>query len=267
MGSLENNFDFTGRLKNMSAYKMRGHNKIVLRTRGGASKRQIKTAAVFEPTRNLNNEWTGVTGAAQNIRGGLYALKSVADYNTSGPLNALVKKIQKEDNTNPTGKRNILFSRHPDMISHFSFTRDTLFESLIREPLIVDIDKPAGTAMISIPPLRPVINFFPQIRYAYYRIFSVMAAVSDQLWDEQGSKYYSVMPAVAGYKPVYGAWVPVSSTQSELTYMHTPSFNKEMVSADMVLILGAALQYGMPSPDGSIQPVPYAGAARILKAV
>ncbi len=267
MGSLENNFNFTGRLNNLSAYKMRGHNKIVLRSRGGASKRQIKTAAGFEPTRQLNNEWTGVTKAAQNIRGRLHALKSVADYNTSGPLNALVKKIQKEDNKNPTGKRSLLFSKHPDMISHFSFTRDTLFESLIREPLTVEIDKPAGTAIITIPALRPLINFFPQIRYAYYRIVSVLGAVSDLLWDEQGSKYYSLMPVVAGYKPVYGEWVPVGSTQSELTYMHTPSFNKEMVSADMVLILGAALQYGMPSPDGSIQPVPYAGAARILKAV
>ena len=36
---------------------------------------------------------------------------------------------------------------------------------------------------------------------------------------------------------------------------------------DMILVLGAGIQYGMPGADGSIQPVPYVGAARILKCV
>jgi hypothetical protein len=33
----------------------------------------------------------------------------------------------------------------------------------------------------------------------------------------------------------------------------------------MILLLGIGIQYGMPEADGSIQPAPHAGAARILK--
>src|ERR1700730_6004332 len=129
MGTLTGNFGFTGSLSNISAYTMRGHDKIVLRSKGGVSKSQIKTSPNFEATRQLNQEWKAVTGAATVIRNGLFALKPLADYNISGPLNALVKKIQTLDTVNPKGKRSILFSRQPDFIGSFSYNRQTLFDT------------------------------------------------------------------------------------------------------------------------------------------
>ncbi|HXB31141.1 MAG TPA: hypothetical protein VNW49_15035, partial [Puia sp.] len=94
MGTLNNDLSFTGSVGNLSAYTMRGHDKVILRTKGGATKRQIQTKAAFESTRNLNNEWKVVVKAAGLIRRGLNGLKPLAGYNISGPLNALVKKIQ-----------------------------------------------------------------------------------------------------------------------------------------------------------------------------
>ncbi len=44
MGTRSNNFAFTGSLGNYSAYTMRGHDGIILRTKGGASKNRIKNA-------------------------------------------------------------------------------------------------------------------------------------------------------------------------------------------------------------------------------
>jgi hypothetical protein len=41
-------------------YKMRGHNKLVIRDAGGASKSRVKSSN-FEATRNPNREWTLVT--------------------------------------------------------------------------------------------------------------------------------------------------------------------------------------------------------------
>ena len=43
MGTLHGNLSFTGSISNISAYTMRGHDKVILRTKGGASKKQIQT--------------------------------------------------------------------------------------------------------------------------------------------------------------------------------------------------------------------------------
>ena len=267
MGNIISGSDFTGRLGPVSVYKMRGHNKLVIRTPGGASKSRIKNHRNFEATRSLNKEWKLVTGVAKKIRQELSAIGLLSDYNVSGPLNALVKKIQTSDTVNEKGKRSILFSRYPDFISSFQFNRQTLFDSIVRQQLEINIDKPAAVATVTVPILQPAIHFFPNPRYAYYRMVIDMGAASDQVWDEESLSFKPATPVLPNYKHFYTAWVPASSTQPAATYQLSPAYKEFSTGPDMVLIAGAGIQYGMPAPDGSIQPVPYAGAARILKCV
>ena len=267
MGNIISGSDFTGRLGPVSVYKMRGHNKLVIRTPGGASKSRIKNHRNFEATRSLNREWTLVTGVARDIRQEISALGQLSDYNVSGPLNALVKKIQTSDTSNEKGKRSILFSRYPEFISSFQFNRQTLFDSIVRQQLEVNIDKTAALAVVTVPILQPAIHFFPNPRYAYYRLVIDMGAASDQVWNEESMTYKPVTSLLPKYKFIYTAWVPASSTQPAATYQLSPANQEFATGPDMILIAGAGIQYGMPAPDGSIQPVPYAGAARILKCV
>ena len=170
---------------------MRGHDGIILRTRGGASKSRIKHAASFESTRQLNREWKAVTALAKLIRNGLSDLRPLADFNISGPLNALVKKIQLRDLLNPAGHRSILPSQHPDLINSFSFNRKTVFESVIRQPVSVSIDRSTGIAGFGIPSLQPSVNFFPHPFYAHFRMILTVAAVSDQVAYEDTKKGYA----------------------------------------------------------------------------
>ncbi len=265
MGTLNNDMSFTGSVGNLSAYTMRGHDKVILRTKGGATKRQIQTQDSFESTRNLNNEWKVVVKAAGSIRRGLNGLKPLAGYNISGPLNALVKKIQVMDNVNPRGKRSIIFSQHFDFISSFNYNKQNMFDSLIRQPLSVQIDRTTGTADIEIPSLQPSVNFFPHPRYAYFRIVLSMTSISDYVCSER-SNHYSSVGAVPTYKPIYSEWAPSNIPQPSTNFHYTPA-NTTLPGPGMILILGAGIQYGMPGSDGSIQPVPYVGAARILKCV
>ncbi len=267
MGNIISGSDFTGRLGPASVYKMRGHDKLVIRTPGGASKSRIKNHRNFEATRNLNREWTLVTGVAKDIRQGLSALRQLSDYNVSGPLNAVIKKIQTSDTINEKGKRSILFSRYPDFISSFQFNRQTLFNSIVRQQPEVDIDKSAGLAIVTVPLLQPDIHFFPNPRYAYYRLVIDIAAASDQVWDEESANFKPLVSLLPKYKHFFTAWAPASSTQPAATYQFAPAYEGFSSGPDMILIAGAGIQYGMPAPDGSIQPVPYAGAARILKCV
>ncbi len=266
MGTLNNDLSFTGSVGNLSAYTMRGHDKVILRTKGGATKRQIQTQDSFESTRNLNNEWKAVVKTAGLIYRGLNGLKPLAGYNVSGPLNALVKKIQVMDTVNPKGKRSILFSQYHDFISSFNYNKQNMFDSLIRQPLSVQIDKTTGIADIEIPSLQPSINFFPHPRYAYFRIVLSMTAISDYACGETNNHYTSVRGAIPTYKPIFSEWSPSNIPKSPASFHYTLA-NTFLPGPDMILILGAGIQYGMPGTDGSILPVPYVGAARILKCV
>ena len=267
MGNIISGSDFTGRLGPVSVYRMRGHDKLIIRTPGGASKSRIKNHRNFEATRNLNREWKLVTLTAKNIRLELSAIRQLADYNISGPLNALVKKIQTSDIANEKGKRSILFSLYPNFLSSFQFNKQTLFDSIIRQPLEINIDKSTAVATVTVPELQPAIHFFPNPRYAYFRLAIDMGAVSDQIWNEESLSYKPVASQLPKYKHLFTAWVPASSTRTAATYQLSPAYEEFSTSPDMILILGAGIQYGMPAPDSSIQPVPYAGAARILKCV
>ncbi len=236
-----------------------------MRTKGGATKRQIQTLDAFESTRNLNNEWKAVVKSAGLIYRGLNGLKPLAGYNISGPLNALVKKIQVMDTVNPKGKRSILFSQHLDFISSFNYNKQNMFDTLIRQSLSAQIDKTTGVADIEIPLLQPSVNFFPHPRYAYYRIVLSMTSISDYICSET-SNHYSSVGAVPTYKPIFSEWAPSNIPQPSTSFHYTPA-NTTLPGQGMILILGAGIQYGMPGTDGSIQPVPFVGAARILKCV
>ena len=267
MGTLLNNFMFTGRLGPASAYTMRGHDKIVIRSRGGAKKHVIQNLPSFEVTRQLNQEWKAVVKAAGVIRNGLGGLKPMADYNVSGPLNALVKKIQTTDLVNPKGRRSILFSRQPEFFSSFQYNRQNLFNSVIRQPFEISIDKSSATAQVTIPVLQPSIHFFADTRFAYYRFVFCFDTVSDYVWDDDADKYKPLNAQLPDIKPTDTEWVPVNSTQPEKSFQIVPFLPDFSITPDMMFFFGAGIQYGMPAPDGSIQPVPYAGAARILKCV
>jgi hypothetical protein len=267
MGILKGGLPFTGSIQGLSAYTMRGSDKIILRSKGGATKKQIQKLAAFEPTRNLNAEWKGVTTAALNIRRGLNALKTLADYNISGPLNALVKKIQILDTVNPKGRRSILLSHYPDFISSFSYNRQTLFDSIIRQPLTVTIDKTTGIIDFEVPALQQNINFFSDPRNMYFRLIFGCSAVGDYVFAEGSSRLYKTINSlIPKYIPTYSDWMPTSILQASANYRLKP-FDTKLPGSDMILVFGAGIQYGKLSPDGTIQPVPYSGAARILKVV
>jgi len=47
MGKLESEFQFTGPVGNLSAYRMRGVDKIIIRKKGGASRNKIRNSLLF----------------------------------------------------------------------------------------------------------------------------------------------------------------------------------------------------------------------------
>jgi len=268
MASLKDNhaFAFTGKIGNVSAFTMRGYDKIFLRGKGGASKRKIKTSKKFEVTRQLNNEWKGVTLVSAVIRQSLYALKPLADYNISGPMNALVKKIQTLDDINPKGQRAIMLSKQPELFSSFNYNQNIIFDSVVRQPISFDLNKSERTCEVRIPALQPGINFFPHPRFSYCRIVLSLAAVNDYFWNAELRNYFSKTPQASMVPDIYTPWVQTNRIQSAAVYQFAPDA-AIAGGTEMIMLLGVGVQYGMPSADVSIQPAPYFGAAKIIGAV
>jgi hypothetical protein len=96
---------FTGSLHNISAYKGGDMDTIIIRYKGGPSKRMIKSHPSFELTRRNNKEFGGRSTASEWIMRVLHPLKPLSDYNISGPLNSTLKPIQEMDTVSGPGKK------------------------------------------------------------------------------------------------------------------------------------------------------------------
>ena len=93
MAKQQSGLGFTGSLHNISTYKRRDMDTIIIRLKGGPSKRMIKSNPSFELKRRINKEFGGRSTASKWIMRILYPLKPLSDYNISGPLNSALKPV------------------------------------------------------------------------------------------------------------------------------------------------------------------------------
>src|SRR5688572_9751206 len=135
MAEMTPGFSLVGSISNLSAYKRRGSDKIIVRTKGGPSKEQINRKSTFANLRKRNKEFGGRSTACSWIRRALNPQLPLADYNIAGPLNALLRPVQELDTLSEQGKRNIFLSRQPHLLSGFSLNRTYTFDAIVRNPL------------------------------------------------------------------------------------------------------------------------------------
>ncbi len=69
MAKLEEDFQFTGRIGNLSSYKMRGVDGIVVRKKGGPSKEQFETSPKLQRTRRTPRNLASVQRVAAPFTG------------------------------------------------------------------------------------------------------------------------------------------------------------------------------------------------------
>lgn len=91
MAILKSNLEFTGSIGNLSAYKLPGTGKTILRTKGGAKKKTILKSPKFKLTRDNYTEFGGCAKMGGSIRKSMLPMAPLADYNYTPILNALAK--------------------------------------------------------------------------------------------------------------------------------------------------------------------------------
>jgi hypothetical protein len=263
MALLDSPITFTGSLGEITAYRLPGVNRIVLRKRSGVTAKLIRTSPNHDRTRRVNKEFGGRATASQWIMRMIRPLKVLADYNIAGPLNALLKPIQEMDTESVYGERHVCLSKRPSLLEGFSLNRSMTLDSVMRTNIASSLSREEGKAVIKIPSLLPGINLHLQDRVPSYCIAATLGVVPD------------LFSTATGYKPQEDFQVNMVPTVSRTKWFSSqagsPDVLLEMslgfsIPQHCSLILAAGIVPGTGAGD-SIQQLPWGGAAKIIRVV
>lgn len=261
MAKIEGPILFTGSIGNLSAYKRRGSDKIILRTKGGASKDKIKNDPAFARTRDNNTEFGASSTAGTYIRGALFAIKHLADHNISGQLNALARYIMKLDTVNKEGERDIRFSQYHYLLDGFSLNRNLPFNTVIRHPVSCTLSRMSGTASLVLPNLVPGVNLYNPTQYPLYRFIMVLGVIPDMVLGPTG--YHPANPVQYSAECFTTQWFAAKDPLPEQNFdIALKKFTGLEESNSLVLTIG--IEFGYPVSDHLTTAVKYAGTAVIL---
>jgi hypothetical protein len=265
MAIIRGPLQFTGTVGDMTAYRLKGSDKVILRQKAGPSLHRMKHHPAFENTRRNNEEWKPVVMAASQVRYAMQDIRHIKDYNSSGLLHKLCKVIQGMDTTGEKGKRQVLLSQGGAVLEGFSFNRSTPFEGLLRHPLYAAIDRVTGTATLELPDILPGVNFFNPSGQPLCRFTFMLGAASDIIFDEGLHSFRlaaATLPHAAVLKTDWRPW----KEQKEATTKQL-QLNNWQPDTSAALLLSAGIEFGMPVTNHVIHYARQSGSTKLLRVV
>lgn len=267
MAIVKGPIQFSGSISNVSFYTRRGSDKVIARSKGGATKEKIKSSANFEGFRLQQNEWKGCTAFASSLRytfGGLYRL---ADYNLTPVLNGLAKNLQKTDTENPNGQRSICLSHLRYTLDNFNFNRQYPFNTVFRLMVSSAIDRSEASGTVHIPRIIALNDILNIQKLPYFRLIVSLGVMSDVKWDAAASEFRAATPDIHGISEVWtGEWCHTESVTDEQTIkLQLTDNDRAHFDDNASLILSMGIEFGKPGFTGETLPVKYAGCGRVLR--
>jgi hypothetical protein len=265
MPFLEGPFAFTGKLDMLSAYRMRGVDKIVVRRKGGPSAEKVKTSPSFKNTRHTMSEFGGCSRHGSYVRMAMLQLRRLSDYNFGSDINSIMRQVQLRDGTGEWGRRRITLSEHTRLLEGFLTTKKApSFDSIARTPVYYTMDRANRSARIEIPELMRDINYFPQNNHAMFRLTATLGIVPDVTFDVAAKEYLPPTWYNRSYYSISAStdWNPslkgMKNSVLELAMDVLPPDDR------WTLMLSIGIEYGAFRESGKIEEVPRFGAAKIL---
>lgn len=262
MARLQGPLKFTGSIGNLTFYQPKNSDQTIVKEKTGTSRKRSKNDRRFQRSDQMAAEWDGCVTTFKWLHRLLKPLDSTADYNYSGPLQGLMKAIQKLDTEGVYSQRSVRLSRYPRLLEGFSLSRQTAFDNLLRTPLVCSVQKEVLNARVVIPEIITTLNFLPRTPHPYFRTVASLGVVPDVQYTPYG--YVPDLP-VGNHLPhvVSTEWVAVKKGSSETVLELQLPYTVDYTSFSLVLAVG--LSFGTPDILGNIKPVKYCGSGRILK--
>ncbi len=256
------NIGIAGSFGNLSTYKMRGVDKMVVRTKGGATKAKIKTDPGFAKIRQNNSEFSGCAKMVKAIRLAIEPINHLADYNFTSVLVSMAKKTQLQDTLHERGERSIQLSQFGYLLEGFSLNKRNAFDSIMKHSLRPLLNRSLSTAIILVPELVPNMNvslFWP---HPYYRLVLSLGLVNDLAFGKMGYENQSGAETVFA-ESFRSPWLSVQQTKKAEEVLLQLK-NLPPITNKQTLVVAAGIEMGSPRLSAEIEHVKYAGAAKIL---
>ncbi|HEY0612929.1 MAG TPA: hypothetical protein VGD35_24805 [Chitinophaga sp.] len=260
MATLKEGLELTGSLGSLSAYKIKGSDKIIVRRKGGPKRKQVLNSKKFERTRENMKEFLGVGMAVKAIRSPLIPVKRLAEHNFTSTLTRICKKIQVLDKAGERGQRGIYLSQHRYMLAGFRLNKKHPFMSIVTGPVNVTLSRELKSAIIQLPQLIADVTLNIPWKRPLFRFCMSLGVVPDVIYEGNDYNNYPAEWAVAKLDTAwYVVTEPFQSQTVELK-LDKPGPIKD----SHTLVFSIGIEMGTPTPYGEIEEVKYAGSACIL---
>jgi hypothetical protein len=249
MGKLDTPFGFTGRIKLLTFYKMKGVDGWIIRSKGGPRKKDIKSNPRLADMRSNMTEFRGRARAAKYIRKALKPVVDIVGGRIQGRLTSETTHIQQMDKHSRVGERPILFSRYGKLLEGFEFNPHKPLSIILKKKIVASIDRSKGTANINIPAV-----LIPLSKpYTCYRFVASLGIVDDL-------KLKTRIDPKSGYQKINSEDLTVSIKNESSWLKGKPSktvvldlqLKEKQRSESNALILAVAIQFGRKERGGKI---------------
>jgi hypothetical protein len=265
MAKLTSILTFNGSLEGLSAYQMKGVKGTIVRVPHGPARDDIHTKPQYDRLRRNLSENGGRNKAVSGLMKAFQPLKPLADFDTAGGLNRLLRVVQKGDEAGAYGKRAVRLSRFPQLAEGFHLTKALPFNSVVRGDAYTKMDRATGLASVELPCLLPGLTFFPPAGYPYCRLVATLGVAPDVVygplgWGTEGD--YGNAYTLEAQTEWFAAAKGYGPTTLPLQLPYTPPTDS------FALVLSVGVQLGEPGPAGGVEPVrKRVGSAKILAVV
>jgi len=256
----------TGGFGNASFYTVRGSDKVIARTKGGASKEKIKNSPKFAGLRKQQKEWSGCAKFGSVARYAMGGLHRLADYNITPVLNGMGKNLIKLDTESEVGMRQLRLSTYRQALEGFNLNRNYPLNTVLRVNYRCELNRKTLTASVHFPRINTAIDLLNVQRLPFFRLIVTLGVVSDLQFNPTHMDYEPAVASLHGIsETTTGAWNSTQTILSEHSLL--AAFGQEEL-AEMTdaatLLVCVAVEFGNVGFTGEPVEVKYAGSAKVV---
>jgi hypothetical protein len=179
---------FQGTIGGISFYMRKG--KPCARKTGGPSKETIINSKRCQRTRENNAEFKGAIAASKLLRQGLSPfIKDFADWNISGRLNGVFRKVIDRSN-GIKGERPVEIIPHKGLLTGFDLNKEVSFDSILQAPFNASVNSDRNEVRMIIPDFDVAKFMNPPVGATHFRIVNAIAGVPKFVYDSSAKQYF-----------------------------------------------------------------------------
>jgi len=256
----------TGSIKGVSFYTRRGSDKVIMRTKGGATKDQIAQSPKFDKTRKQQKEFKGCSKFSSLSRYAFGGLHRLADYNLTPVLVKVGSSLKKLDTSSEIGKRSLKLSENKQALEGFNFNRNYPFNTVLRILPRWELDREQLKADITFPRINTEIDLLNIQKLPFFRLIIAIGTISDMAYNTIINEYEPIVYNLHGHSnTLTGNW---NSTQSIIPgqTMTIQMTDEEILSLtdNVSVLVSIAIEFGNIGNASEPVEVKYAGCGKVI---